>query len=324
MELIHLHKHQFGCQFGDNSKVWIGNRTLQVKLAQIESYSSPVIQPSVDTATLCKNYKSRPLQVSEISCHVPQGILRDDQMLLRGTIHPPASLAKDILLKGPQVPKLPIKLSDYGGSNTSTANLFFMNEPLKREVEKFMKNVEDGKTTLNLPQARLVRLVLHRFQKRYVKKLPYVGGLNEKIVDRFSLKGTIINEKARTCQAPYNLGMASEKLIEESIQKDIEAGFRFVLKKGQVINTSPCFIIYEKDKYRIVGACQKINANQRLDPFPGPIVEESLEKLAQARYKSSSDAKSAYHQCLVDFYTAVRCAWVTRKNIKASVRCSSV
>ena len=58
-----------------------------------------------------------------------------------------------------------------------------------------------------------------------------------------------------------------------------------------------------------------MNAITILDPFPVPVVQESIASIAGKKYYFFADGLSGYNQCAVDDYTSKRTALISQFNV---------
>jgi len=156
-----------------------------------------------------------------------------------------------------------------------------------------------------------------RFQNRFVKRLPIIGGLGKKYEFRLEDQLTV-DPTDLPMSRPMKLGEPKAGYMETALQQDVKDGLRFIPKQGQVLCTTPCFPIFEATKMRTVGNFTQINAVTRLDPYQSPTVPQTIQELMCCKFIAAFDAKSAFHQITKSWLTVLMTVWITMKGLYAS------
>ncbi|MBW0565977.1 hypothetical protein O181_105692 [Austropuccinia psidii MF-1] len=98
----------------------------------------------------------------------------------------------------------------------------------------------------------------------------------------------------------YLASPRAREALEKHIQELIQLGA--LMKVGhneEVAVTTPVIIAWHNDKSRMVGYFRSLNTYTVTDRYPIPRIQETLNQLSKAKYKTSMDALKGFHQNLL-------------------------
>ena len=108
-------------------------------------------------------------------------------------------------------------------------------------------------------------------------------------------------------QPPYRVPYAQQEILHQEIQSMEEQG---VLQPSVSPWSAPIVMVKKKDgKMRICIDYQKLNEITRTDPYPIPVIHETLDKLGGAKYFSALDLASGYSQIHMEDEVMVKTAF---------------
>jgi hypothetical protein len=194
---------------------------------------------------------------------------------------------------------------------------YFKGEDMRKFIDDFLLDVDNDRTNLTRTQANQFVHLFARFQTRFVKRLPVIGGLGKD--HEFRLEDQLkVDPKMLPMSRPMKLSEPKAGYMEKALMQDVKDGLRFIPDQGDVLSTTPCFPIFEKDKIRTVGNYIKINEVTKLDPYPSPTVPRTIHKLMSSKYLAAFDGKSGYNQILKSPLTVMMTVWITMQCLYAS------
>lgn len=95
-------------------------------------------------------------------------------------------------------------------------------------------------------------------------------------------------------QRYYPVSPVKQKIIDEELKKMLELS---IIEPSKSAWSSPILLVPKKDNsYRFCVDYRALNAVTKKDAYPLPYVSAILDRLSGAKYLSSLDVKSAYHQ----------------------------
>ncbi|CAK1581220.1 unnamed protein product [Parnassius mnemosyne] len=110
---------------------------------------------------------------------------------------------------------------------------------------------------------------------------------------------------------PYRLSPAEKEIVRDKIRHLLEAG---VIHESTSPFASSILLVKKKDNSdKMCVDFRELNANTRPEHYPLPIIDEQIDRLHGARYFSSLDMASGYHQTPMDLEgdNIARTAFVT-------------
>lgn len=122
----------------------------------------------------------------------------------------------------------------------------------------------------------------------------YFDSVGNKLGCTSLIEHQIITDSEPIKQRYYPVSPAIQKHIDEEVQRMLEED---IIEKSQSAWSSPILLVPKKDKtFRFCVDYRRLNQVTKKDAYPIPFVSAILSKLGNARYLSSLDIKSAYHQ----------------------------
>eukprot|EP00834_Sanchytrium_tribonematis_P004041 NODE_180_length_13923_cov_0.697772.p1 type:complete len:1331 gc:universal NODE_180_length_13923_cov_0.697772:33-4025(+) len=121
------------------------------------------------------------------------------------------------------------------------------------------------------------------------------------------LKENVDLEQLR--QKPYPESYPEER--DEITDKYMARGF---IKKGESPFSSPCFIIKQNGKARLVIDYRKVNTNTKPNGLPIPRIDDIVQDITGYKYVSCFDYETGYNQLSVSERTAQITSFVTAKS----------
>ena len=94
-------------------------------------------------------------------------------------------------------------------------------------------------------------------------------------------------------QRAYRVSPAERELIKARVQEMID---RKMIEPSDSPWSSPVILVQQKDKVRFCVDYRKLNAVTKKDCYPLPRIDDTLDHLSGARFFSSMDLDSAFHQ----------------------------
>ena len=142
----------------------------------------------------------------------------------------------------------------------------------------------------NLTTSEFVRIkkLLSRYKKRFLKK-------GHAVTQTDLIGHTIDTGNARpTNQAPYRAGPKEREIIEIQVDQMLVDN---IIRPSKSPWASPVVLVHKKDgSIRFCINYTKLNAVTKRDVYPLPRIDDTLNSLGQARYFSTFDLASGYHQ----------------------------
>lgn len=125
-----------------------------------------------------------------------------------------------------------------------------------------------------------------------------VSGYFDKIGDKLGctsiVKHKIVTNSEPIKQRYYPVSPFKQKLINEEVDKMLAAG---IIEPSKSAWSSPILLVPKPNgEQRFCVDFRKLNAVSEKDAYPLPYMSSILDKLGGAKYLSSLDLKSAYHQ----------------------------
>ncbi|PFH55169.1 hypothetical protein XA68_10520 [Ophiocordyceps unilateralis] len=117
---------------------------------------------------------------------------------------------------------------------------------------------------------------------------------------------------------PYPLNRPDKEFLDAKHQELHDQG-RMEWTTEASPFASPVFVVWRKDKPRVVVDLRALNSVAIPDAYPMPIPAEMVHKLAGKRYISAVDARSFFHQFLVHPDHRERFTVVSHRGLERSV-----
>jgi len=116
---------------------------------------------------------------------------------------------------------------------------------------------------------------------------------------------------------PFRLSERENEVIHEKCEDLLK---KKLIEPSSSPWSSNCFLVPQKNEdggisYRMVMDYRKVNKVIRPFCYPLPKIDDILQKLKGARYISTLDLASGYHQCKLDEESKEKTAFITRDNL---------
>ena len=185
----------------------------------------------------------------------------------------------------------------------------FQGHAMQACIRSFQTSVANNETVLTGTEASYIVFLLARFQKRFVDKLPYFGGIKGW---EYCLKDQLKDPLRRIIRRPYPLKNPDREILFRTIEADISAGYRRNALPADIQCTAPIFVIYQRGQARVVANYQELNKNTHVDQWPCGTTDNTVDKISVSKYKAILDAKSGFSQMKKAKFTVSRTVAVTQ------------
>jgi transposase InsO family protein len=113
---------------------------------------------------------------------------------------------------------------------------------------------------------------------------------------------------------PYRLSATEREEVNAEVQKLLSRG---IIRPSMSSWASPCIIVKRspQDKPRMCIDYRRLNVSIQADAYPLPRLDDCIEKLGGAKYISTLDLASAYHQCPIAEEDQHKSAFVTAEGL---------
>ena len=185
----------------------------------------------------------------------------------------------------------------------------FQGHAMQDCIRSFQTSVANNETVLTGTEASYIVFLLARFQKRFVDKLPYFGGIKGW---EYCLKDQLKDPLRRIIRRPYPLKNPDREILFRTIEADISAGYRRNALPADIQCTAPIFVIYQRGQARVVANYQELNKNTHVDQWPCGTTDNTVDKISVSKYKAILDAKSGFSQMKKAKFTVSRTVAVTQ------------
>lgn len=142
----------------------------------------------------------------------------------------------------------------------------------------------------DLPPENRVRLwgILDKYKDHFIVGIPKTrvktGEMSIRLKDP-----SVVNS-----QRPYKLGGEKREAVRKLVDQLLEAN---VIRPSSSPYASPAFPVAKKTGgYRLCVDYRSLNANTISEKFPVPLIQDQIARLKGAKYFSSLDMASGYHQ----------------------------
>lgn len=108
---------------------------------------------------------------------------------------------------------------------------------------------------------------------------------------------------------PYRLSAVERKAVREIISDLLQNN---IIQESSSPFASPIILVRKKDgNYRMCVDYRELNAHTIKDRFPLPLIEDQLDRLGKAKFFTSLDMLSGFHQLSIDPESVPKTAFVT-------------
>lgn len=203
----------------------------------------------------------------------------------------PAIVGRDLLDKGVSVNIDNDRLSFCYKENTHFCN---------SSTEKSFTDVD---TDLQGTDKEALLKVLNRYSNHFIDGIP------TNRVTTGELKIELVDPHKIVQRCPYRLAPAEKQIVREKIEQLLEAG---VIRESSSPFASPILLVKKKDNSdRLCVDYRELNSNTRPEHYPLPRIEEQIDQLSGAKYFSSLDMASGFHQIPIHPESVEKTAFVT-------------
>lgn len=207
------------------------------------------------------------------------------------TITVPAIIGRDILEKGVCVNIDNDNLSFHFKEKTHVCDL--TNE----------KSFTDIDTDLQGKDKEALLKLLNKYSGYFTEGVPTSR------VKTGELKIELIDPHKIEQRCPYRLAPVEKQIVREKVDQLLAAG---VIRESSSPFASPILLVKKKDNSdRMCVDYRGLNSNTRPEHYPLPRIEEQIDQLSGAKYFSSLDMASGFHQIPIHPESIEKTAFVT-------------
>lgn len=258
------------------SKFLIGERFHEQVILKGIGSSNIICSVQIKCSTLVQNF---PL---DIIFHVLPDDCLSEEILL----------GRDILQNG-----LSVKVDSSTVTFSSTK---FNNFCSKRDESSYFRSIDTDLTGSD--KDKLIS-ILEKYSDKFIDNLPTTRAQTGE------LKIDLIDPNKIVHRRPYRLSPSELDIVNDKVKELLEAN---IIRESSSQFASPIILVKKKDGTdRMCVDYRELNRNTRPDSYPLPLISDQINKLHGAKYFSSIDMASGFHQIKVHEDSIDKTAFVT-------------
>lgn len=165
------------------------------------------------------------------------------------------------------------------------------------------KRFTDVDTDLQGADKTALLELLNKYSDHFIDDIP------TNRVKTGELKIDLLDPHKVVQRRPYRLAPVEKQIVRDKVEQLLKAG---VIRESSSPFASPILLVKKKDdSYRLCVDYRGLNANTQPEHYPLPRIEEQIDQLTGAKYFSSLDMASGFHQIPIHPESVEKTAFVT-------------